>query len=42
MKPKGKNKDWKSMDIRLGTDPIQLQSLAKNGQLNPHMNVRIY
>lgn len=35
----GKNKDWKSTDIRLGTNPLQLQELAKNGQLNPHMNV---
>lgn len=31
MKPQGKTKDWKSMDIRLGTDPLKLQQMDKNG-----------
>lgn len=39
MPPKGKSKDWKATNMRLGSNPLELQKLDKNGQLNPHMNV---
>ena len=36
-----KAKDWQSTNIRQGANPLELQQMERNGQLNPHMNVRL-